>query len=351
MKRSLYAILLFLWLALPSMADLNGMVINVSPGGEITVNRGLADQVKPGLRWYVYDRDQPKAELEAVLVDNYTTQARIVSGSKVVVGDKATTKAFSAAPAAGQVASQSKSIESTIPKNKPDRRFSTTPRQKEETLESTQENYEKRLSASTKKANFSGGASKMRRSSVNPMLVYNVFSRYTNSATAGITLQNALPTAWSEVSHNKKMKEFNTYGSLDVSVTWWNDNLVDAYSDMMAFREGRTSVDQRLQMRNGLYAQKGTDRFLVFHVKMKNVGKSNVQVAPFNWHCYLLDKEGNYVKPQRYDQILDRTLTPGQETEGSVYFSKQEVAGRNFSGDNVTLVLEDILADRATLEF
>ncbi len=74
-----FIILLFFTLALPVFADLEGMVVNVAQNGEITVNRGIADNVTPGTRWYIYRNGAPKAEVEAVLVDNYTTMVRVVS--------------------------------------------------------------------------------------------------------------------------------------------------------------------------------------------------------------------------------------------------------------------------------
>lgn len=344
-----FIILLFFALALPVLADLEGMVVNVAQSGEITVNRGIADNVTPGTRWYIYRNGSPKAEVEAVLVDNYTTTVRVVSGSGVAVGDKITTKPFAAAPK--EKKETAKNIESNIPKNQLDPRFKTTRRVKEETAESTEGRYKKALSSSTKKANFSGGMSKQRRTSINPMMAYNLFSGFTTSHGGGIIWQNAAMTVPGEVAYNATMKNQSKYCSLDVEVTWWSENLLDAYSDMIAFKEGRTSMEQRLSMRNGLYSQRGADKFLVFHIKMKNTGKANVQVEPFHWHAYLLDGQGNRLKAERYDQILDRTLTPGQETEGNIYFSKYDASGRCLADNKVTLVLEDILTERATLKF
>ena len=140
--------------SLPVWADLEGMVVNVSESGEITVNRGIADNVTPGTHWYIYRNGRPKAEVEAVLVDNYTTLVRVVSGSGVSVGDKITTKAFDKAPDS-QVANAPKGIEKTIPKNQLDPRFRTTPHEKEETPESTEKRYKKLSSACTKRASFS----------------------------------------------------------------------------------------------------------------------------------------------------------------------------------------------------
>lgn len=377
-KKSLYGITFcsFIFSAFTASvwADLNGMVVNISQSGEITVNRGVADNVTPGTRWYIYSNGKPKAELEAVLVDNYTTQAKVVSGSGVSVGDKATTKAFAssapppaaAAPPAAvsgadpqsgvgalpddaETALNSSSSARSIPKNKQDKRFKTKTQEKPETSETTENSYKKLLNSCTKRVSFSGGVDNRSKTSINPMNAYNMFSTLTT--TNIVTPQIIIPTIIDEYNYNKSSKESVKLCSLDVEVTWWSEGLVDAYSDMMAFREGRTDMEQRMAMRGGLYAQKGVDKFVVFHVKMKNTGKSNVQVEPFNWHAYLVDDQGNRVKAERYDQVLDRVLAPEQETEGNVYFLKYDASGRNFSDRSVTLVLEDILAERATLKY
>lgn len=351
MKRLFLSIFMLIALALPAFAELDGMVVNVADSGEITVNKGIADSVTPGTKWYIYRSGKPKAEIEAVLVDNYTTQARIVSGSGVSVGDKATTKAFTS-PIAGTAEAKAQArptIEDKIPKNQVDPRFRNTPKPKEETAESTAKAYDKLVASCTKTASFSGGTGKHRKTSIDPMLTYNMFSKLNSSSV--LTLQNVIPTVYGEVAYNKTMRDQQKQCCVDIAVTWWSENLLDAYSDMIAFREGRTSTDQRLALRNGLYSQKGVDKFIVFHIKMKNTGRANVQIEPFHWHAYLLDDQGNRVKAERYDQILDRTLTPGQETEGNIYFLKYDASGRNFSGSHATLVLEDILAERATMKF
>ncbi|MBQ7502950.1 hypothetical protein IJT93_09645 [bacterium] len=355
------------------------MVVNISQSGEITVNRGVADNVTPGTRWYIYSNGKPKAELEAVLVDNYTTQAKVVSGSGVTVGDKATTKAFAssaslpAASASAQTAADGSeaqigadgaalpgdigadtamndsSAARRVPKNKQDKRFKDKPKERVENAETAEKSYNKLFSSCTKKVSFSGGVDNRSKTSINPMNAYNMFSTLTT--TNIVTPQIIIPTIIDEYNYNKSSKESVKLCSLDVEVTWWSESLVDAYSDMMAFREGRTDMEQRMAMRGGLYSQKGVDKFVVFHVKMKNTGKSNVQVEPFNWHAYLVDDQGNRVKAERYDQVLDRVLAPDQETEGNVYFLKYDASGRNFSDRSVTLVLEDILAERATLKY
>jgi len=105
-------------------------------------------------------------------------------------------------------------------------------------------------------------------------------------------------------------------------------------------------------MRASLYAQKGLDRYVVFNVKLINKGPGTVQLSPFHWHMYVLDAQGNRVKAERYDQVLDRTLNPDQWVEGNIYFMKVDVAGRPLlPPGKVKVALEDILGDRGEMSF
>lgn len=364
MKRNsllICSVILLLTLIFPSWADVNGTVVSVKDG-EITIDRGSADNVTPGTHWQVYRNGKKKAELEAILVDEYNSYLRLVSGDEVKVGDKVVSKDVSLKNKleATTVSSNQISVNDDVPENpetidkakakKEKKKISRSNKNKVETAESAEKKYNKLVPGYTKKANFSGGTSKLRRTSVDPYLTTNAFLNFFNKHTEPVW-QNTIPTVVDEVRYNVGMKSMHKTLSLDVEVTWWSEDLVDAYSDMMAFREGRTSMEQRIAMRNGLYAQKGIDKFIVFHIKLKNVGKENVQIEPFHWHAYLLDDQGNNVKAERYDQILDKALIPGQETEGNIYFLKYDASGRNFSGSHVTLVLEDILTERQTMKF
>ena len=55
---------------------------------------------------------------------------------------------------------------------------------------------------------------------------------------------------------------------------------------------------------------------------------------------------GSHVKPERYDNVLDRSLNPGQEVTGNVYFPNAE-----YEAGKMTILLEDIFGDRAQFEF
>lgn len=340
-------ILLLLALVSTVYAGVVGMVTQLTPGGEVVVNRGVNDNITPGTRWYIYRDSKPLAELEVVLVDDFTSNARIVSGSDVRVGDKVTDKVFATAPQAAPEAR--KTVESDIPKNQPSQRFGPPPA-KPETADSTQKTYEKMLAANSKSKGFSGGGAELRKTTVDVFSVYNVFSGPVKGQP--MVWQDAVSVLPHEVMHNMANKKLYKNCSLNVSLTWWSEDLLDAFSDMMAFREGRTSTEQRLAMRNGLYSQKGLDRFLVFHVKLRNEGPGVVQVNPFHWHMYLLDSQGNKVKAERYDQVLDRSLNPEQEVEGNVYFLKIDASGREVTqGRHCTVLLEDILAEQAQVKF
>lgn len=359
------ALLFMCLLAWPVQAATIGGVVNCTESGEIVINRGANDNVIPGLHWYIYRNNKPVAEVEVVLVDSYSCNAQVVTGGDVAVGDRVTDVPFKtplskkdyptealrqAAEAANP--SDSGAVASTdIPKNVLTNRNPGTPA-REETAETTAKTYEACLSKSSKTHKFSGGAAKKSRTSVNPLQAANLFSATGYGGSSWTTWQNVLSVVPGEVANYMSNKKLYKDSMLRVEVIFWSEELLTSYSDMLAFREGRTSTEQRLALRSGLYAQKGLERFYVFNVKMHNDGPGIVQVEPFHWHMYLVDAQGNRVKAERYDQVLDRSLNPGQSVEGNVYFLKADSAGRPVvTGKSMTIVLEDILAERAELKF
>ncbi len=356
MRRILGRILLLLVVAaLPAMADSLGMVTSCAESGEVVVNRGVEDNVTPGTHWYIYRSGKPQAELEVVLVDSYASTARVVSGGGVRVGDRISDKVFTSAPKEQkspiETGKDEEEVASSIPLNQiKDRNPGVRP--KEETVESTAARYDKMLAASTQSHKFSGGAAEKRKTTIDPLSVANLFSAYGYHGSNWANYQTVLPTVINEVDTNLANRKLYKNSLLKIDVTWWSDELMTAYSDMLAFREGRTDQDQRIAMRSGLYAQKGMERFLVFNVKMENSGPGVAQVQPFHWHMYLLDDQGNRVKAERYDQILDRTLNPGQKVEGNVYFLKVDAAGRPIAaGKTVRVIFEDVLNEKCEMKF
>lgn len=340
-------------LALPALASPEAMVTRVTEAGEIVVNRGVEDQITPGTHWYVYRNGQPVAEVEVVLVDSYNSRAKVVQGSSPRVGDKVTDQKFASAP-------PSQADVAAVPDRPAAAAVAATPAAPgasvgapaAATADQAQSSYDKLSRTYTRTESFAGGARASNDVKIDPINTLNMFSTFGYNGQFYPNIWNMISVGAEQVGTNVSNANLYQDSQLEVQVTWWNEALLESYADSLAFRENKSAVQDRLMMRSSLYAQKGLDRYMVFQVKLKNTGPGTVQVAPFHWHMYLVDAQGNRVKAERYDQILDRTLNPDQSVEGSVYFMKLDVAGRPLvPSGKVKIVLEDILGERGEMTF
>lgn len=348
--RHLLALLLLLGsFALPALASPVAMVTRITDTGEIVVNRGVEDQIAPGTKWYVYRNDKPVAEVEVVLVDSYSSRAKLVQGNNPRVGDRVSEKPFASAPVPEPppVAAVPSVAQATRPQP-----GTAVGGPVATNADEAQSGYDKMRGAYTRTKAFSGGAQSSNEIKIDPINTLNMVSTFGYNGQFYPNIWNMISTGAEQLGTNVSNANLYQDHQLEVTVTWWNEALLESYADSLAFRENKTSVQDRLMMRTNLYAQKGLDRYMVFQVKLKNTGPGTVQVAPFHWHLYVVDAQGNRVKAERYDQILDRTLNPDQSVEGSVYFMKTDVSGRPLvPSGKLKVVLEDILGERADLSF
>ncbi|MBQ7568239.1 hypothetical protein IJT17_05470 [bacterium] len=347
-------ILLTLLLAAQSWAGEVGMVVKTPEDGDIMVNRGTEDSVRPGTHWYIYRDGKPIAELEVQLVDTYSSYTKLVSGGGVRVGDVVSDVPFAQAPKPEDFNPTPKVREFAAPSPEQDARNSIYRSMRPETQKSVEEKYQDLVSSNTKVCEFSGGNKEARRPTANLLQIGNVFTTVTSikHLTPMLGLQTLGGVVPQEVEANTGAKEFFKGCQLKFETTWWSEDLVSAYADTMAFREGKSDPQERLMMRSALLTQKGLDRYILFHVKITNTGTGNVQLEPFHWHMFLIDGQGNRVKTERYDQILDKTLAPEQTIEGYVYFLRTDATGNDItSPEGVTIVFEDILAEREQIFF
>lgn len=357
MRHLLALLLLAGALALPALASPEAMVTRITETGEIVVNRGVEDQITPGTHWYVYRNDKPVAKLEVVLVDSYNSRAKVVEGSSPRVGDRVTDQAFASAPPAEAPAAAQADV-ATMPGQSvavtpaPAAPGASVGAPAAATADQANAGYNKLQSTYTRSQSFSGGAQASNDIKIDPINTLNMFSTFGYNGQFYPNIWNMISVGAEQVGTNVSNANLYQDSQLEIQVTWWNEALLESYADSLAFRENKSSVQDRLMMRSSLYAQKGLDRYMVFQVKLRNTGPGTVQVAPFHWHMYLVDAQGNRVKAERYDQILDRTLNPDQFVEGSVYFMKLDVAGRPLvPSGKVKIVLEDILGERADMTF
>ena len=353
--RHIFAFILLSLLTLaPAWSGEVGMVVKTPEDGDIMVNRGTEDSVRPGTHWYIYRDRKPIAELEVQLVDTYSSYTKVVSGGGVRVGDVVSDTKFETAPKPEDFAPVPKANTYAAPSPEQDARYSIFRGQSPETLESVNEKFRDMAAASTKSCEFTGGNKQARRTTANLPQIVNIATvlpsiNYLNPL---VLAQSAAAVIPHEISTNVGAKSFFKGCQIKVETTWWSEELTGAYADTIAFQEGKNTPQERVLMRSALIGQKGLDRYVVFHVKISNSGEGNVQIEPFHWHMFLVDSQGNRIKSERYDQILDKTLAPTQTIEGNVYFPRFDANGQDIVGDQgVLITFEDILSDRAEVRF
>lgn len=349
----LVLMVLMLLMAGSALGSPEGMVTRLNDTGEVVVNRGVEDQVTPGTHWFVYRNGQPVAELEVVLVDSYTSNARVVQGSGIRIGDKVSEKAFTTALV-------------PLPEEKPRTEARTSSATAATTAaqgvrpasppvnnaEEAEAAYNKLLASSTQKRSFAGGAQTRNNVKIDPLNALNTLTTFGYGGKYWYNIWDLVSVGAEIYGTNSTNASLYQDNRVELQVTWLSDALLESQADSLAFRENKSSMEDRLAMRANLFAQKGLDKYVVFAVKLINKGPGTVQLSPFHWHLYLVDAQGNRLKSDRYDQVLDRTLNPDQSVEGNMYFLKTDVSGKPVLAPGaVKIVLEDILGERAEMSF
>jgi hypothetical protein len=334
MKKRLCAWLLGTLTALAAPA---GFVVRVE-GSRIVVNRGSLDQVQVGDHFTVVRQGRNIADL---VVENVTPQechtkvAQLYGQEQVLAGD-----ALSGSPAANAPTQ----IGTKTPK-------ATTPMQL--AYEQSRQDYEQMLSSRTQKQEFqqkwSGRAG-----------VSDDFNEYSWTAIldglgyaflpyggwigpVDMLLRSANQALMNHHLHDRMMKDY--MARIEIEVVRWDESLTDAFCRMQAAQSGFTSVEEFNAMKSQMVKEKALDQNDVFQVRIRNVGELNVEMAPFHWHMFLSAPGDQKVVSARYDQVLDRKLSPNQEVVGYISFPK--VADR----EELTVFLEDIYGDRGEFSF
>jgi len=133
---------------------------------------------------------------------------------------------------------------------------------------------------------------------------------------------------------------------VDVEVTHWDQELTDLQTEVLAAEKG-WSISETLAQKVSMAKARGVDQYTVFEVVMKNVGKLPAPVGDFKYKMFLLSAEGRPISASRVDAVLDRTLQPGDEVRGMVYFPRITAAGQ----DRLKVAFEQMFGDRGELEF
>lgn len=334
-KTLIFKTILFLFLTsaiFSQQINYKGMITRVE-SAQVVINMGLNWHVVPNTEFYIYRIAQPIGKIKVIQVDEYSSIAAITTiepGLLLQVGDVVSDTPYVQPPP------------QTIEKKKPPQK-----------LEDAQKTYDKILKDRTKDSVFkiaSTGSIKIPFNEVLNLLSSSGITSYGgNPELNPFYVVNLASQAYNQYSYTKSQSKGNR---VVIEVVYWDNELLDAYADYYAYKEAKTSPEEKIQIRNNLIMEKGVDKFIVFHVKIKNEGPGVVQAAPLNWHMYLLNSAGARVKADKYDEVLDKALNPNTETEGYIYFPKTDVQGKSIIEPNqVKVVFEDIIGQSGELNW
>jgi hypothetical protein len=322
----------FLFMLSADVFPFSGMVIRIS-GNRCIINKGGRDQVAPDQELFVHRIGKPVAKIKIVLVDSYSSEATITSletDETVKIGDVVTTEPFS--------------IAYTPPP--------PVAKEKESRTSSSKDNsgpYMDKLKEMTKIATFRSGPRGQVRVGIGEVsLLANACGLYGYGysdpwmiVTVGSALLNQYTTS----------KMVGPHSTVSIAVTYYNDSLIDAQARYFASKEGITEESQIQEVKRGVVQMLGADTNEVFHVKIANQGGTVLQLAPFKWHMYLMNSQGQKVTSSRYEDALDRGVSAQSEAQGYIYFPKTDDSGRPviIPGSLIRITIESILGGNGDL--
>lgn len=310
-------------LLLSAVALSDGTVVR-NNGSEVIISQGLQNGVNPGSRFVVYRDGQPVGELEVKLVDETESITTLVAG-EARPGDQIRTGGVIPSTGTGgpPVASPPSAGYSEEQLRQYENRFKDLHSQRTAT-----HNFE----APSQNPGGDAATDAMMWMNIG-MLAWSSFGPY---GFMGSPLVIA-STAGDIVGQQVWMGNYYSNAEVEVTVTSWDGQLVEAYADYAAYRESRGNPGQMAALKQVIYSQKGGDENQVFEVKIKNTGPVIVQLAPFNFHMFLL-VDDRKLQCDRFDQSLDKALNPGEETVGQIFFPRLQ-------GTSAHIALTDILGN------
>lgn len=335
----------FILSASASWAEVRGMITRVQ-GDEVVVNLGLQKNMKPGTVLYVYNsQGAPQATVTVVQVDDYSSVVQITSmepNARLGVGSNVNDTAYAATPPGA------------APKPSPGATTGATTGGGTSTATvDPVKNFESSLKSHTQIYSFQGGKGGVIK--IDATDIINIASTLGGMAGQGAYgIANPwliTTTAFDHYERYNTTARMNQKARSTLEIVYWDEALTGAYANYYVYKETYLDPAKKEEVRQSLLAQKGVSSSAVFQVRIRNKGPGTLQLAPFDWHLYLLDPEGNRVKAERYDEILDKAMNPGQEVQGYVYFPKRDPLGRPYVGTPVTVLVEDIFGERATIRW
>lgn len=336
-------------------ADVRGMVTRVQ-NDDVVVNLGLQKGMQPGKTLYVYDAlGKPVATVQVTQVDETSSHVQIVSmepGSTLTLGNQVSETAYTPAPPPKRPSSPATGV-ATIAPETPGALSTSAQTSGSVKPADPFKNFALVLKQHTQMYAFRGG--KGGAFKINVVDVLNIVSTLgIGTSSPSVSIVNPwliANTAYDSYTTYTATSKANQRARSYLQMIYWDQPLVASYADYYLYKENVTDPLRREEMRRNLMTQKGVQTSAVFQVKIRNAGPGVLQISPFDWHCYMIDPNGNRVKAERYDEVLDKALNPGQEIDGYIYFPRRDPIGKSYVADPPTILIEDVFGERATIKF
>lgn len=327
-------------------------------GDEVVVNLGLQKGMEPGKTLYVYDAlGHPVATVQVTQVDQTSAHVQIVSmepGSALTLGNQVSSAPYTPAslPPPRSTPPPATGVASVTPAAPTEPATTSATAMTGKPVDPIK-GFALSLKQHTQAYAFRGGKG--------GALKINLFDVLNFASTLGVGpagSNGAIANPW--LLSTNVYDTYQTYQATAkanqrarsyLQIIYWDASLVNAYVDYYLYKENVSDPLRREEMRRSIVAQKGLQNSAVFQVKIRNAGPGALQISPFDWHCYMIDPQGNRVKAERYDEVLDKALNPGQEIDGYVYFPRRDPIGKSYVADPPTLLIEEVFGERATIKF
>lgn len=333
---SLAALFLFSLLSWPAMAQQKQAVVLERQGDRAVINKGQSEGVQVGQTWHLDNG----AKLVIEAIREHSASGKLEGTGSV-----------------GTVASLGK--EKLVLASRPEvsSKLKSERQPTTEGLDSLRKKYRRALGKRTRSEGFVTPIPGQYNQTFNTgMEAYNLYQLYdiTNSIgldPTGSFIQNPLILATAAAGMYQQNRMTNElYESarvrVDVEATLWDEELVDLQTEVAAAEQG-LSVQDTLTRKVQRIVEMGVDKYVVLEVRLKNVGTTAAPMEPMKYRIFLMSHEGQPIAASRIDAVLDKTLQPGDEVRGMVYFPKIVAAGQG----KLEIAFEQMFGDRGTITF
>lgn len=321
-------------------------------GDSVVINRGAEDGVKVGQLWTLDQSGNRTGTLVIESLREHSASGRLQGNASV--GTLATLDREG-------VALQERSISQQA-----QQQMTSSQKVSDQNLRDLRRQYKKLLSRRTESRGFktrsqgAGGSMDYVQTGFQAYQIANMVdmtnqmtraSQIGGFASPGYSFQNnyfiasmATDLVGGIVQRNQMAKASQV--RVDVEVTYWDEELVDLQTEVAAAEEG-LSIQQTLQKKVQMANQRGSDKYAVFEFHLKNVGALPAPLEPFQNRVFMMSAEDKPIVASRAEPVLNRTLQPGDEIRGFMYFPKIVAAGQ----EKLTLNFQQMFGDQGTVTF